>query len=98
MNIKRQINMRLFMFMIFILIQCKFDIDINNDELYENIRRKKKINYPNQGLLVKSNTHPTLGLKPILNGQFYNVISNKPSLDKPTVESLQEPAKMGNLV
>jgi hypothetical protein len=31
------------MFMIFILIQIKFDIDINNDELYENIRRKKKL-------------------------------------------------------
>jgi hypothetical protein len=54
--------------MIFILIQYKFDIEINNDELYENIKhkkRRKKINYPNHGLLVKSNTHPTLGLKPI---------------------------------
>jgi hypothetical protein len=30
---KRQINMRLFMFAIFLLIEIKFDIDINNDEL-----------------------------------------------------------------
>jgi hypothetical protein len=30
------------MFMIFILIQYKFNIDINNDELYANIRREKK--------------------------------------------------------
>jgi hypothetical protein len=33
MNMKRQINMCIFMFMIFILIIIKFDIDINNDEL-----------------------------------------------------------------
>jgi len=33
MDIKRQINMCLFMSMIFILIEVKFDIDINNDEL-----------------------------------------------------------------
>jgi hypothetical protein len=45
--------MCLFMFMIFILIQYKFNIDINNDELYANIRReKKKIKNSNQGLLV----------------------------------------------
>jgi hypothetical protein len=30
---KRQINMCFFMFMIFVLIEIKFDIDINNDEL-----------------------------------------------------------------
>jgi hypothetical protein len=29
------------MSMIFILIQIKFDIDINNDKLLKNIRRKK---------------------------------------------------------
>ncbi len=33
MNMKRQINMCVFMSMIFILIKIKFDIDINNDEL-----------------------------------------------------------------
>jgi hypothetical protein len=33
MDMKRQINMCLFMSMIFILIEIKFDIDINNDEL-----------------------------------------------------------------
>jgi hypothetical protein len=33
MDMKRQINMCLFMFMIFILIKNKFYIDINNDEL-----------------------------------------------------------------
>ncbi len=36
MDMKRQINMCLFMFiMIFKLIQIEFDIDINNDELFE---------------------------------------------------------------
>jgi hypothetical protein len=46
MDMKRQINMCLFMFMIFILIKNKFYIDINNDELlilYGNIIRKKNI-------------------------------------------------------
>jgi hypothetical protein len=33
MDMERQINMCLFMSMIFILIEIKFDIDINNDEL-----------------------------------------------------------------
>jgi hypothetical protein len=45
MDMKRQINTGLFMSMVFILIQIKFDIDINNDELlkkYENIRKHKK--------------------------------------------------------
>jgi len=45
MDMKKQINMCLFMSMIFILIQIKFDIDINNDELLEtihwNIRRER---------------------------------------------------------
>jgi hypothetical protein len=44
MDMKRQINMCLFMSMIFILIEIKFDIDINNDELlitiWEINRRK----------------------------------------------------------
>jgi hypothetical protein len=36
MDMKRQNNMCLFMFiMIFKLIQIEFDIDINNDELFE---------------------------------------------------------------
>jgi len=34
---ERQINMCLFMSMIFILIYIRFDIDINNDELLETI-------------------------------------------------------------
>jgi len=33
MDIKRQINMCLFMSIIFILVEIKFDIDKNNDEL-----------------------------------------------------------------
>jgi hypothetical protein len=33
MDMKRQINMCVFMSMIFILIKIKVDIDINNDEL-----------------------------------------------------------------
>jgi hypothetical protein len=38
MDMKRQINMCLFMFiMIFKLIQIEFDIDINNDELFKPI-------------------------------------------------------------
>jgi hypothetical protein len=36
MDMKRHINMCLFMFiMIFKLIRIEFDIDINNDELFE---------------------------------------------------------------
>jgi len=38
-DMKRQINMCLLMSMIFILIQIKFYIDINNEELFE----KKKV-------------------------------------------------------
>jgi hypothetical protein len=45
MDMKKKISMCLFMSMIFILIQIKFDIDINNDELLEtmhgNIRRER---------------------------------------------------------
>jgi len=33
MDMKRKINLYLFMSMIFILIEIKFDIDISNDEL-----------------------------------------------------------------
>jgi hypothetical protein len=45
MDMKRQVNMCLFMFMIFILIEIKFDIDISNDELLITIweHNKKKI-------------------------------------------------------
>jgi hypothetical protein len=46
MDMKRQINMCFFKSMIFILIQIKFDIDINNDKLMKtiwNIRRKIKV-------------------------------------------------------
>jgi hypothetical protein len=37
MDMKKQINMCIFMSTILILIQIKFDIDINNDELLETI-------------------------------------------------------------
>jgi hypothetical protein len=33
MDMKKKINMCFFMFMIFVLIEIKFDIGINNDEL-----------------------------------------------------------------
>jgi hypothetical protein len=43
---KRQINMCLFMSMIFILLKIKFDIDINNDELliiiWEHNKKKNR--------------------------------------------------------
>ncbi len=42
MNMKKQINMCLFMSMIFISIWIKFNIDINNRELLENIWEHKK--------------------------------------------------------
>jgi hypothetical protein len=40
-DMKRQISMCLFMSMIFILIQIKFDIDINNDEILKTIWKHK---------------------------------------------------------
>lgn len=43
MDIKNQINMFLFM-SIFIWIQIKFGIDINNNELLKSIRKHKKRN------------------------------------------------------
>jgi hypothetical protein len=46
MDMKKKINMCLFISMIFTLIQIKFDININNDELLENIwehKGKKKL-------------------------------------------------------
>jgi hypothetical protein len=42
MDMKKKINMCLFISMIFILIQIKFDININNDELLENIWEHKE--------------------------------------------------------
>jgi hypothetical protein len=42
MDMKKKINMCLFISMIFILIKIKFDININNDELLENIWEHKK--------------------------------------------------------
>jgi hypothetical protein len=42
MDMKMQINMCIFMSIMFILIQIKFDIDINNDELLETIWKHKK--------------------------------------------------------
>ncbi len=42
MDMKRQINMCPLMPMVFILIQIKFDIDTNNDELLETIPKHKK--------------------------------------------------------
>jgi hypothetical protein len=41
-DMKRQINMCPLMPMVFILIQIKFDIDTNSDELLETIRKHKK--------------------------------------------------------
>jgi hypothetical protein len=47
MIVKMQNNMCIFMSMIFILIQIKFDIDINNDELLQTMweHKKKKNNW-----------------------------------------------------
>ncbi len=46
-DMKRQINMYFFMFMIFILIRIKFNIDIYNDELLIIIwKHNKKENRP----------------------------------------------------
>jgi RsiW-degrading membrane proteinase PrsW (M82 family) len=42
MDMKKQINMCLFMFMLFILIQIKFNMDKSNDELLKNIQKHKK--------------------------------------------------------
>jgi hypothetical protein len=42
MDMKRQINMCLFMSMLFISIQIKFDIDINNDELLKTTWKYKE--------------------------------------------------------
>jgi hypothetical protein len=42
MDTKKQIYMCLFMFMIFILIEIKFDIYINNDELLIIMREHNK--------------------------------------------------------
>jgi hypothetical protein len=44
MDVERQINMYIFMSIIFriIFIQIKFDTDINNDELLETIGKHKK--------------------------------------------------------
>jgi hypothetical protein len=53
-NMKRQINMCLFMSKIFILIQIKFDIHINNEKLLETMwKHKKKKSW--SSLLVHSN-------------------------------------------
>jgi hypothetical protein len=57
------------MLMIFIIIHIKFDIDINNDELwkpYKNIR----IFFKNwSSLIVHSNTEPNLLLQEWKNGK-----------------------------
>jgi hypothetical protein len=48
MDMQKQINMCIFMSTIFILIQSKFDIDINNDELLKTIwkhKTKKKVDH-----------------------------------------------------
>jgi hypothetical protein len=42
MNMKKQINMCLLMFMKCILIDIKFNIDQNNDELLKTICKHKK--------------------------------------------------------
>jgi len=42
MDMKKQINMCLFIFMRFLLIEIKFEVDINNDELLETISKDKK--------------------------------------------------------
>jgi hypothetical protein len=43
MDMKRQIDMCFLMSMIFILVQIKFDIDLNNDELLKTQGKKKLI-------------------------------------------------------
>jgi hypothetical protein len=50
MDMKRQINMCIFVSMIFILVQIKFDIYINNDELLETKWKHKK-----KKLMITSN-------------------------------------------
>jgi hypothetical protein len=48
MDMKKQINMCFFMSMKYILIKIKFDIDINNNELYKTIwkhEKKKKVDH-----------------------------------------------------
>ncbi len=63
MNMKKQINMCIFISMIFILIQIKFDDDINNDELLKtgkakNISKRPKKSCP--PLALHSNAEPKL--------------------------------------
>jgi len=57
MDMKKWINMCLFMSMTFILIQIKFDIDIHNDELLKTIwkhtKRKRKVDCPKMGTRSK---------------------------------------------
>jgi hypothetical protein len=56
---KRQINICLFMSMIFILIQIEFDIDINNDELLNTIwEHKKGKKIVDHDVVVCSNAKP----------------------------------------
>ncbi len=59
MDMKRQIIMYPFMSVIFILIEIKFDIDINNDELLIMIQEHSK--KEKSSLVVRSNAEPKLG-------------------------------------
>jgi len=55
MDMNRKINVCFFMSMIFILIQIKFEIDINNDELLETIQKHKKNKLSQLSLIMHSN-------------------------------------------
>jgi hypothetical protein len=63
MNMKKKINMCLFISIIFLLIQIKFDDDTNNDELLEtregkNTKKGQKKSCP--PLALHSNAEPKL--------------------------------------
>ncbi len=58
MDMRRKINTCLFMSMVFTSIQIKFDIEINNDELLENIWEHKKSKKTWSSLVVRNNMEP----------------------------------------
>jgi hypothetical protein len=69
---KRQMNMCLFISMIVILIQIKFDIDINNDELLKTIwEYKKKEKKIKSSLVVHNSVTPKLKV-----AKFHHIILN----------------------
>jgi hypothetical protein len=56
MDMKKQINMCLFIFMRFLLIEIKFEVDINNDELLETISEDKE----KRELIITNSVKPKL--------------------------------------